>query len=292
MGNGRILQLDDDTIGHIAAGEVVERPAQVIKELLENSIDAQSTSVVVNIQNGGFSSIEVIDNGKGIHHDDLKIAFQRHATSKLQQQSDLEEIFSLGFRGEALASIGIVSEMELSSRREGSDGFSISMKYGDLGEVEQCGMPVGTNVSVRDLFSNTPARLAFQKRPQSEVAKIIDAVVGHALANPTIAFVLNSDGRTLLNIPKNEDDRDRLYDILGAQAAEMVELLSPPEDDSVPGFEKWKGYISTPETTRGKGDEIHILVNGRPIASTPFLNSIRKGYKTRLMQGRHPIAVL
>ena len=292
MGNGRILQLDDDTIGHIAAGEVVERPAQVIKELLENSIDAESTSVVVNIQNGGFASIEVIDNGNGIHQDDLEIAFQRHATSKLQKQSDLEEIFSLGFRGEALASIGIVSEMELASRREGSDGYSISMKYGALGEIEQRGMPVGTSVSVRDLFSNTPARLAFQKRPQSEVAKIIDAVVGHALAHPTTAFVLNSDGRTLLNIPKNDDNRDRLYDILGAQAAEMVELLSPPEDESVPGFENWRGYISTPETTRGKGDEIHILVNGRPIASTPFLNSIRKGYKTRLMQGRHPIAVL
>ncbi|MDA0842951.1 MAG: DNA mismatch repair endonuclease MutL [archaeon] len=292
LSDARIIQLDEETIGHIAAGEVVERPAQVVKELLENSIDAKSSMITVNIQNGGFASIEIIDNGTGIHYEDLGVAFQRHATSKLQQHTDLEAIFSLGFRGEALASIGMVSEMELASRKEGAEGALITMSYGTVGDIQPKGMPNGTNVIVRDLFSNTPARLAFQKRPQSEIAKIIDAVVGHALANPTIGFVLNSDGRTLLNIPQNEDSQDRLYDILGAQASEMVPLVTPSEDEEIPGAERWSGYISTPEITRGKGDEIHVLINGRPIASTPFLNSIRKGYKTRLMQGRHPIAVL
>lgn len=292
LSDARIIQLDEETIGHIAAGEVVERPAQVVKELIENSIDAKSTMITINIQNGGFASIEIIDNGTGIHHEDLRVAFQRHATSKLQQHTDLEAIFSLGFRGEALASIGMVSEMELASRKEGAEGASIVMSYGTIGDIQPKGIPNGTTVIVRDLFSNTPARLAFQKRPQSEVAKIIDAVVGHALANPTIGFVLTSDDRTLLNIPRNEDGLDRLYDILGAQASEMVPLRTPAEDESIPGAEQWSGYISTPEITRGKGDEIHVLINGRPIASTPFLNSIRKGYKTRLMQGRHPIAVL
>ena len=292
MTSRRIIQLDEETIGHISAGEVVERPAQVVKELIENSIDAHSTRISVHIQNGGFASIEVIDNGDGIFEDDIALAFNRHATSKLSQFEDLAKIFSLGFRGEALASIGIVSSMTLSSKRDGEDGATISMEYGQLGSVESKGMAKGTIVTVRDLFSNTPARLSFQKRPQTEVAKIIDAVVGHALAHEHISFQLESDGRTLLNIPKNEDKFDRLYDILGSQANEMVSLRTPQEDTHIPGNEQWTGFISTPEITRGKGDEIHILINNRPVAATPFLSSIRKGYKTRLMQGRHPIAVL
>lgn len=292
MKPSRIVQLDDATIGHIAAGEVVERPAQVVKELVENSLDAGSTSITVTIENGGFDRILVEDNGSGIEAEDLPLAMDRHATSKLSTKEDLASIVSLGFRGEALASIGMVSKLTVASQPPGTAGASITMEDGIKSEPVPIGMRDGTQISVEHLFANTPARLAFQRRPETETARIVDVMVDHALAHPECSFHLKSTSRTLLNVPATDDMLDRLYDIMGAQATELIPLKQPPTDDDAPGEERWSGWISTPDITRGKGDDIHVLINHRPVAAGPFLQAIRRGYRTRLMHGRHPLAVI
>ena len=288
----RIKQLDNETIGHIAAGEVVERPAQVVKELLENSLDAQAKQIDVIIERGGFDLIAIADNGIGISEDDIALSVDRHATSKLNSFDDLNEIYTMGFRGEALASIGMVSELSVASKTRDGDGKIVSVHFGKKSSVESHGMSFGMTVTVRDLFKNTPARLSFQRRPATENAKIVDVIISHAIANNSVGFKLVSDQKTILNIPASETTADRLYDILGGQASELIELNSPAQDSEVPGDEHWHGWISTPDITRGKGDEVYVLINDRPVASGPFHQAIRRGYKTRLMQGRHPIAVL
>lgn len=287
-----IVQLDDNTIGHIAAGEVVERPAQVVKELIENSLDAEASQITITIERGGFDLIKIEDNGSGISESDLPLSLDRHATSKLRTAEDLQRINTLGFRGEALASIGIVSELLVASRPKGKDGRCINMKFGEKLGIEPYGMAEGTIIEVHSLFQNTPARLSFQRRPATENAKIIDVVVSHAMANKQTSFKLINDERTVLDVPKSDSLSDRLYDILGKQANQLIELKIPEIDNSAPGDELWKGWISTPDITRGKGDDIYILINERPVSSGPFHQAIRRGYRTRLMQGRHPIAVL
>ena len=290
--SSRINDLDDRTIGFIAAGEVVERPAQVVKELIENALDAGGTRITVEVERGGFDLIRVQDDGAGIHPDDLRLAVKRHATSKLATEADLSVIHTLGFRGEALASIGMVSSMTVTSRIEGQDAHAISVEEGRVGTPTATSGPRGTRVSVEGLFQNQPARLAFQRRPQTEHARIVDLVLEHALAHPKVAFELRIDGRRSLAVPAGSDPLDRLHDLLGQQAGRMIPLSTPPLDEEAPGEERWSGWIAPPEVTRGRSDEIHVLVNGRPVASQPFLASVRRGYRTRLMQGRHPIAVL
>ena len=292
MKPARIQQLDDATIGHIAAGEVVERPAQVVKELVENSLDAGATNIVITVENGGFERLVVEDNGGGIEASDLPLALDRHATSKLRTKDDLASISSLGFRGEALASIGMVSRLTIASQPRGAQGACIVMEDGLKSEVQPIGISDGTRISVEHLFRNTPARLAFQRRPETETARVVDVVVDHALAHPQCGFHLKTERRTLLNVPGTDDMLDRLYDIMGAQATELIPLQHPPDDEEAPGTERWSGWISTPDITRGKGDDIHVLINDRPVAAGPFLQAIRRGYKTRLMQGRHPLAVV
>ena len=288
----RIVQLDEATIGHIAAGEVVERPAQVVKELLENSLDAGATRINITVQRGGFDLIRIEDNGSGIASEDLPLSLDRHATSKLKSREDLNSIHTLGFRGEALASIGMVSGLSIASRPQESEGKRIQMIDGGKGDVEPFGMPHGTRIDVEHLFANTPARLAFQRRPATENAKIVDVVVSHAMAHKQVAFRLIIDERNVLDVPASDAMADRLYDLLGGQAESMLDLVAPQSDEQAPGEESWTGWISTPDITRGKGDDIHILINDRPVAAGPFLQAIRRGYRTRLMQGRHPLAVL
>ena len=292
MKPGRIKQLDDATIGHIAAGEVVERPAQVVKELVENSLDAGATNITVLVENGGFDRLVIEDNGSGITNEDLPLALDRHATSKLSSKEDLASIVSLGFRGEALASIGMVSKLTIESQPAGANGASVVMEDGEKSSISPVGMSDGTRITVEHLFRNTPARLAFQRRPATETARIVDVVVDHALAHPSCGFHLRSETRTLLNVPATNDMLDRLYDLMGAQATELIPLELPPTDEDAPGDERWNGWISTPDITRGKGDDIHVLINQRPVASGPFLQAIRRGYRTRLMHGRHPLAVI
>lgn len=288
----RIKQLDERTIGHIAAGEVVERPAQVVKELIENSIDAGSTRITIEIERGGFDLMRITDDGSGILEEDLPLSLDRHATSKLASEEDLAAIGTLGFRGEALASIGMVSKLSISSRPAQSEGRSIVMNNGNKGNIEPAGIAEGTSIEVSHIFANQPARLAFQRRPATETSKIVDVVVSHAISHPEVGFRLTSDEKVILEVPVVDQMEDRLYDVLGRQAGKMIEISLPPSDADAPGEEVWSGWISTPDITRGKGDDIHVLINGRPVAAQPFLQSIRRGYRTRLMQGRHPVAVL
>jgi DNA mismatch repair protein MutL len=288
----RIEQLDEMTIGRIAAGEVVERPAQVVKELLENSVDSGAGRIEVSIRGGGFERIEVIDDGSGIVAEDLVLAVRRHATSKLRTAEDLAAIGTLGFRGEALASIGSVSRLKIVSRTDLSDGASITVDGGVVGEVEPTGIALGTRITVDGLFENVPARLAFQRRPSTETAATVDVVSAHALAHPEVSFHLDVDGRKVIATPAVEDISSRLFDILGAASNRLVRLSVPDSDEAAPGSERWNGWISPPDISRGRPDDIHLFVNGRAVAATPFLKSIKRGYHSRLMIGRHPVCVL
>ena len=287
-----IKQLDELTIGKIAAGEVVERPAQVVKELIENSIDAGSDRVRVEIERGGFDRITVIDDGHGIPKDELPLAITRHATSKLSGPEDLSHIETKGFRGEALASIGAVSELIVASRIGQGDGVQIRVDNGIVGEVEAAGIAPGTQIDVLNLFAKVPARLSFQRRPSTETAAIVDVGVQMALAEPKTGIIIEVDGRKVLDCPPAESSEDRLYDLFGSTSSELIPLTSSKVDDDAPGDEKWTGWISPPGLTRSRADDIHILVNGRPVAPGPFLQSVRRGYHTRLMVGRNPIGVL
>ena len=288
----KIQKLDDNTISQIAAGEVVERPAQVVKELIENSIDAGSTNIIIEIENGGFDSIKITDNGNGISKEELNLSIERHATSKLVRIEDLNEIYTLGFRGEALSSIAAISNLKISSRQEDSDGYQLTVSGGNIGNIEPCAMNKGTIVSVNDIFFNVPARLAFQRRPATESAKIVEITVEHAMAHPNVSFNLQNEGRLMLNVPPTNHLNDRLFDLLGLSATKLIELQSPPEDNDAPGDELWSGWISPPELSRGRNDDVHILVNNRVVTSQPFSEAIRRGYHTRLMVGRHPVAIL
>ena len=288
----KIQRLDDTTISKIAAGEVVERPAQVVKELIENSIDAGSTNIIIEIENGGFDSIKITDNGSGINKEELELSIERHATSKLNRIEDLNEIYTLGFRGEALSSIASISNLKISSRKKESDGFQLNVSGGECGNIEPYGMNKGTIVSVKDIFFNVPARLAFQRRPATESAKIVEITVEHAMAHPNVSFNLQNEGRLMLNVPATDKLQDRLFDLLGLSATKLIELQSPPEDNEAPGDELWSGWISPPELSRGRNDDVHILVNNRVVTSQPFSEAIKRGYHTRLMVGRHPVAVL
>ena len=287
-----IKQLDELTIGKIAAGEVVERPAQVVKELIENSIDAGADRVRVEIERGGFDRITVIDDGHGIPRDELRLAITRHATSKLSGPDDLSQIETKGFRGEALASIGAVSELIVTSRIGESDGVQIRVDNGIVGDIEAAGIAPGTQIDVLNLFGKVPARLSFQRRPSTETAAIVDVGVQMALAEPKTGIIIEVDGRKVLDCPPAESSEDRLYDLFGSTSSELIPLTSSKVDDDAPGDEKWTGWISPPGLTRSRADDIHILVNGRPVAPGPFLQSVRRGYHTRLMVGRNPIGVL
>lgn len=287
-----IQQLDDDTIGHIAAGEVVERPAQVVKELVENSIDAGATRIRIEIDRGGFDRIAIIDDGTGIPASELELAVTRHATSKLSEAKDLAAIHTLGFRGEALASIGMVSHLSVASRQQDSDGMRIIVHDGAKKPVEPAGIAPGTMIEVRDLFANIPARLSFQKRPSTETAAIVDIAMAQALCNPEIGFAVSVDGRNVLDTPPSGRMEDRLFDLLGGPAERLVPLQSSKQDADAPGEERWSGWLSPPDLTRSKGDDIHVIINGRPVANAAFTQAIRRGYHTRLMVGRHPICVL
>ena len=287
-----IKQLDELTIGKIAAGEVVERPAQVVKELVENSIDAGANRVRVEIERGGFDRITVIDDGHGIPKDELPLAITRHATSKLSGPDDLNHIETKGFRGEALASIGAVSELVVASRIGDGDGVQIRVDNGIVGDVEAAGIAPGTRIDVLSLFAKVPARLSFQRRPSTETAAIVDVGVQMALSEPNAGILIEVDGRKVLDCPPTKSAEDRLYDLFGSTSSELIPLTSSQADSDAPGGEEWTGWISPPGLTRSRADDVHILVNGRPVAPGPFLQSVRRGYHTRLMVGRHPIGVL
>lgn len=284
----RIKVLDEHIANQIAAGEVVERPASVVKELLENSVDAGSTRVEVSVEEGGLQSIRVTDNGGGIDPEDVETAFYRHATSKIVHGRDLFQITSLGFRGEALPSIAAVSKVELLTA-SGDDGKArrIVIEGGKLVAHEEAAAQQGTDFMVRELFYNTPARLKYMKTIQTELGHISDVLYRMALSHPEIAFTLRHNGNTLLRTLGNGDLLQVIAAVYGTAAAKA---MIPLEDESLDY--RLYGYVSRPEWTRSSRNAISTVVNGRYIRGYGLNQALLKAYHTLLPINRYPLTVL
>ncbi|MFD0711640.1 DNA mismatch repair endonuclease MutL [Paenibacillus sp. GCM10027626] len=285
---GKITVLDEQLANQIAAGEVVERPSSVVKELLENAIDAGGTAIDVVIEEGGLSLIRVTDNGSGIEADDMETAFFRHATSKIKSDKDLFRIASLGFRGEALPSIAAVSKVECLSAADSSGlGKRLVIEGGAVQVLEQAGAPQGTDIAVRDLFFNTPARLKYMKSIQTELGHIADYVNRLALAHPGIAFTLKHNGNSLLRTLGSGDRLQAFAAVYGSSAAKAMIAVEGEHPDY-----DLRGYISKPEQTRANRNGITIVVNGRYIRSFIMNQAIMQAYHTLLPINRYPLVVL
>jgi DNA mismatch repair protein MutL len=284
------IQVLPETIANkIAAGEVIERPASVVKELLENAIDAGATQITVEIRDAGKKLIRVVDNGSGMSKEDAALAFARHATSKLVNEEDLFAIRTLGFRGEALPSIASISKVELITRTQDSiSGTRIQMDGGKLIDVTETGAPVGTSFSVYQLFFNTPARLKFLKGDTTENNHITSAINHLALAYPAIGFRLLMDGRETLRFSPAAELRDRVVDILGKETdRELLSLGYTPGE----GLEM-SGFIARPALTRIKWSYFQTFVNGRFVISRLLNGAVQEGYHGFLMTGRFPVGIL
>ncbi|MBA2288713.1 MAG: DNA mismatch repair endonuclease MutL [Ktedonobacteraceae bacterium] len=287
-----IRQLAPDVAAKIAAGEVVERPASVVKELLENSIDAGATQLRVDLMNGGLQLIRVTDNGSGIPADELPLALSRHATSKVAHIDDLEHIRSLGFRGEALASIAAVADVVLISRPRGSEqSAQVSAANGEISRVSTAASPEGSIVTVRNLFSSVPARLKFLKSRNTEVSHCLHLLEQYALAYPEIRFSVFSEGRQIFNTPGDGQLFSVLIEIYGLQVAEqMVPISSPPSaDEERPVV---SGYVSRPTCYKSTRQHLSFFVNRRWVLSRMLSTAVEEAYRTLLLGGRHPIAVV
>lgn len=285
---GKIQVLDEQLANQIAAGEVVERPSSVVKELIENAIDAGSSTIDVVIEEGGLTLIRVTDNGLGIDAEDIGTAFFRHATSKIASSKDLFRIASLGFRGEALPSIAAVARVECVSSSETTGlGRRYVIEGGVVKKDEEANAPQGTDVSVRDLFYNTPARLKYMKTIQTEIGHIADYVNRLALAHPGIAFTLRHNNSQLLRTIGNGDRVQAFAAIYGTSAAKAM----LPVEGEHPDYDL-SGYISKPEQTRANRNGITVVVNGRYIRSFVINQAIMQAYHTLLPINRYPLAVL
>lgn len=283
--------LDPQTIGQIAAGEVVERPLSVVKELVENSIDAGATRIAVTLEEGGIVLVEVVDDGAGIAAGDLPLAVQRHATSKLSLATDLESIDTLGFRGEGLASIAAVARVEIISRLLNHDvGARISAHSELASPVENAAGPVGTTVRARDLFANVPVRREYLRTPSAEFNRISGWLSTFALAYPGITFSLHHDGKEIWVMPATADMRSRLAAVFGKTAADALIPLSPQAARSMQGT--LSGYISSPGNDRPDRRMQLLFVNGRLLRSTLLAGAWTAGYSTFAMIGRQPYGVL
>lgn len=271
----------------IAAGEVIERPASVVKELVENSIDANSTKIDIHVEEAGLKLIQVTDNGEGIHSDEVEQAFERHATSKLISNEDLFRIRTLGFRGEALPSIASVSIVTVESAQEGRAGRHIKLEGGKLVESKPSSSRRGTSIKVEQLFFNTPARLKYVKTIKTELAHISDTINRLALAHPEISFRLFSDETTLLKTVGNGDIRQAIAGVYGVETAKTMKKIESTSFDF-----KVYGYVSLPESTRASKSYMTIIVNGRHIRNYALAQAIVDGYSSKLMVGRYPLAVV
>ena len=284
----KILELDPHVADLIAAGEVVERPASVVKELMENSIDAGAAIVTVEIMAGGMTFIRVSDNGCGIAPGDVKNAFLRHATSKLRDAAGLEAIGTLGFRGEALAAIAAVSRIELLTRETGaSEGVNLKLEAGETVDFFAAGCPEGTTIIVRDLFFNTPARLKFMKSDRAESSAVASAVLRCALAHPEVSVRFIRDGRTEYHTPGDSRIESCIYSLLGREfSAGLISADTSDEAVTVTGF------VSTPAAARGNRSYQFFFVNGRPIRSITLQSALEQAYANRLTSGRFPSCAL
>src|SRR3989454_5755122 len=289
-----IRQLAADVAAKIAAGEVVERPASVVKELIENSIDAGATHIRVDLMNGGLQLIRVTDNGSGIPVDELQLALARHATSKVTQIDDLVHIRSLGFRGEALASIAAVAEVTLLSRHRGAEqGAQVSASNGQVSEVSAAASPEGTSQTVRNLFSAVSARLKFLKSRNTEVSHCLHLLEQYTLAYPEIRFSVFSEGRQIFATPGDGQLSSVLIEIYGLQVAEqMVPISSLDGNDEIPERPVVSGYISLPTCYKSTRQHMSFFVNRRWVLSRMLSYAVEEAYHSLLLTGRHPIAVV
>lgn len=284
----QIQVLDQITIDKIAAGEVIERPASIVKELVENSIDAKAASVTVEIQDGGISLIRVTDNGSGIEREDIRNAFLRHSTSKIRKVEDLAYIASLGFRGEALSSISAVTRTELITKtKEDTFGTRYVIEGGVEQSLEDAGAPDGTTFLVRQLFYNVPARRKFLKTPMTEAGHVQDLLMRLALSHPEVAFTFINNGQTKMRTSGNGKLKDVIYSIYGREAAaNLIEL-----DYSMDGL-VMKGYLGKPVITRGNRNFENYFVNGRYVKNAMLSKAIEDAYKDFLMQHKFPFVVI
>ncbi|QWH84301.1 MULTISPECIES: DNA mismatch repair endonuclease MutL [Bacillus] len=284
---GKIRKLDDQLSNLIAAGEVVERPASVVKELVENSIDANSTSIEIHLEEAGLSKIRIIDNGDGIAEEDCIVAFERHATSKIKDENDLFRIRTLGFRGEALPSIASVSELELITSTGDAPGTHLIIKGGDIIKQEKTASRKGTDITVQNLFFNTPARLKYMKTIHTELGNITDIVYRIAMSHPEVSLKLFHNEKKLLHTSGNGDVRQVLASIYSIQVAKK---LIPIEAESLDFT--IKGYVTLPEVTRASRNYMSTIVNGRYVRNFVLMKAIQQGYHTLLPIGRYPIGFL
>ncbi len=284
---GKIVILDEHTANKIAAGEVVERPASIVKELCENSIDAGATSISVEIKNGGVSYIRIVDNGSGISKDDVEIAFEKHSTSKIRSADDLNSITSMGFRGEALASIAAVSRVELVTRTmDNIEGSRITVEGGNIAQREDTGCPVGTSITVRDLFFNTPVRYKFLKKDYTEAGYVEEAVTRLALGYPGISFKLVNSGLLVLQTPGSSDLLSCAYSIFGSTTKAAVPVGY--EEDGI----RLSGLAGKPEIARANRSRQMFFINNRFIRNKTLITAVEEAYKTLIPSGKYPFIIL
>ena len=285
---GNIVLLDDLTINKIAAGEVIERPASVIKEMVENSIDAGATNITVEIKNGGISYIKVSDNGKGISQDDLEIAFERHATSKIRSADDLNTVTSMGFRGEALASIAAIANVEMVSKTQEQEiGYRVVVEAGNVLEKEEAGCKTGTTITVRNLFFNTPVRYKFLKKDYTESGYIEDVITRIALVNPNIAIKLINTGKTVIQTNGNGDIKSVIYSIYGKDIANAISEVSYTYEDI-----HISGVVGKPEIARSNRSNQLFFVNKRYIKDKTLTAATEQAYKGLIPIGKFGFVIL
>ncbi len=285
---GNIVLLDDLTINKIAAGEVIERPANVVKELVENSIDAGADNIVIEVKNGGKTFIKITDNGKGIRQDDMAISIERHATSKIRKVEDLEKTYTMGFRGEALASISAISTLTMQSKtKDEFTGTKIVAKAGNIIEAEECGMQVGTTIFVENLFFNTPVRYKFLKQDATEFRYIKNWVQKVALANPNISFRLLNDGKNIFFSNGNGNILDIIYLMYGKEIKENL-LEVNYESDNI----KVTGVIGNTLISRDNRKEQIIFLNKRNIKNNVLINSADQAFKGAVGIGKYGFYIL
>ncbi|MGO9096545.1 MAG: DNA mismatch repair endonuclease MutL [Bryobacteraceae bacterium] len=290
---GHIRILSDDVANKIAAGEVVERPASVVKELLENSLDAGASHLRIEVESGGRRLMRATDDGCGMLRDDAMLAFERHATSKLTSAKDLLSISTLGFRGEALPSIGSVSRLLLETRAAGEEaGTRVEIAGGKMLRAEEAALAPGTQISVRDLFYNVPARKKFLRSDQTELAHIASLVTHYSLASPDKTFLLTSDGKELLNVTPVQKLRERVYQVFGSQTLEELVDLGVRRLESAESAYALRGFVSRPQVQKLNRHSIFLFVNRRLIRDRILLNGILGAYRNLIPPGSYPFALL
>lgn len=287
-----ISHLSPDLIAKIAAGEVVEHPASVVKELVENSLDAGATQVDVELKEGGLSLIQVSDNGKGMSKEDLEVCFLPHTTSKLKTSEDLMKIVSFGFRGEAIWSIAAVSDMHIQSRQVDTDsGNSIHIRESKIIDQRVIGMPVGTVVRVESLFLTTPARRKFMKDTTTETRAVVDVLLKFSLAFPHVGFTLTHNHKTLLDLPQNQTHETRLHAVFGEYMSQhFLPILSPSEKKSM--FGKIQGFIGRPQLSGRNRTHQYVYINGRPVSPQLIAKHVSLAYGNLIEPRSFPVFIL